>query len=80
MGHNARKCTLGQALCVDPDRSAHPRGQLKVFLGRLVNIVKESKFLQVASEDFDQTARMRRLICLRWAHTSECTFSYFVNG
>ena len=32
-------------------------------------VAKDSRFLHADSEDSDQTWRMPRLICLRWAHT-----------
>ena len=35
----------------------------------------DAKFLHADNEDADQTARMHRLVCLRWAHISEGTFS-----
>ena len=32
--------------------------------------------LQADNEDSDQTARMRRLVCLCWVYMSEVTFSH----
>ena len=39
-------------------------------------IAKDPSFLHTDSEDSDQTGRMPRLICLRWAHISFCWFCH----
>ena len=35
-------------------------------------VAKDPTYLHADSEDFDQTGRMPRLICLRWAHMLFC--------
>ena len=39
-------------------------------------VAKDPNFLQTDSEDSDQTGRMPRLICLRWAHMPFCWFRH----
>ena len=39
-------------------------------------VVKDPSFLHADSEDSDQTGRMPRLICLRWAHMPFCLFCH----
>ena len=51
--------------------------QINMFVGPFW-IAKGEKFLHVDNEDSKQTARMRRLNCLSWAHISEGTFSHVV--
>ena len=50
---------------------AHSCSPIRVLQGTLW-VAKGLKRLQADSEDSYQTARMRELICLRWAHRISC--------
>ena len=39
-------------------------------------VAKDPSFLHADSKDSDQTGRMLRLICLRWAHMPFCWFCH----
>ena len=54
----------------DSDQPAH-ESSLDVFW-----LAKDAKFLKADNKDSYQTACIRRLICLLWAHVSEGRFSH----
>ena len=47
---------------VDSDQPAHLCGLINIFAGHSVGVAKDPKRAQVDSKDFDQPARMHRLI------------------
>ena len=58
-------------------RSAWASAQSDQSLRCALNwVAKDPSFLQADSEDSDQTGRMPRLICLRWANMPFCWFCH----
>ena len=66
--------------CVPQQRlrsaSGHPHSLIRVFACAQW-VAKDPRFLHADSEDSDQTGRMPRHICLRWAHIILLVLSCF---
>ena len=76
MIRNGRKCTFGYVHPAWIQISMRIRTVWSESLLDAFGIAKNAKFLHADNEDSEQTARMRRLICLRWAHMSDGTFKH----
>ena len=65
-------------LSEDSDQPAHLCSLIRIFTGHILDS-KDVKFLHGENKnnkDSDQTAWMRKLICLCWKHMSESMFSH----
>ena len=69
---NVQERTFGHVLPAKVP--AHTSCLIRDFAERILDS-QGAKFLHEDNEGSDQTTRMHRLICLRWAHMSEGTFS-----
>ena len=60
----------------DSDQPGHPPSLISECLLCTQWVAKDPSFRHADSEDSDQTGRMPRLICLRWAHMPFCWFCH----